>query len=380
MGELYVHNLTKSVEGQLIIDRIDLHMRHDEFLVLLGPEHSGKTTLLRLISGLIEPDGGEIWLDGTNITNLAPNKREICMAFQSGKSLQPQLTAYENIANSIRNQGMTKQGIEMQVISTAQVLGIGHLLQHRTGSLSSEDLQRVALARVLARSARLSLFDEPLTYTDINRRHAAWQEMLMVHRLKSQLSIFATCEPREALALDQRIAIIGSGRIHQVGTANELLYTPANTFVAQYLSTPPISLVHGYVQDTYRQGGGLRYRILCHGFSLTLPLRWNEVMQRFDSSDILLGIRADTLSLLWSSDSAKSQVNVTRALVVEVETHAKSTTLRLRLHSGEEMWTIFRPMPYQQVLPGQLLTLGLDPERVLLFHPLTRQLLLPGSA
>jgi ABC-type sugar transport system ATPase subunit len=378
MGELYVRNLTKSVGGRLVIDRVDLHVRNGEFLVLLGPERSGKTALMRLISGLADPDSGEIWLDTVNITNLPPNERDIGMVFQSGKALQPQLTAYENIANSVKNQGMTQQGVEMQVISTAHMLGIGHLLQRRTVTLSGGEIQRVALARVLARKAKLYLFDEPLTHIDLNSRHAAWQEILMAHRLKSQSSIFVTNEPREAMALNQRIAVIGYGRIHQVGTADELLHTPANTFVAQYLNTPPISIIHGYVQATYQQSGGLRYRILCRSFSLSLPPKWNDFLQRFDSKDILLGIRADTLSLMWSYNSTQQPANVTQAAIVDVEPHAKSTTLKLQLRSGEELQAIFRLTPYQQVLPGQIITIGLDPERVLLFHPLTQLLLQPG--
>jgi ABC-type sugar transport system ATPase subunit len=164
---------------------------------------------------------------------------------------------------------------------------------------------RFGAETILRTGAKLFLFDEPLTHIGLKSRHAAWQEMLMVHRLKNQSSIFVTNEPREAMALNQRIAVMGSGRIHQVGTLDELLHTPADTFVAQYLNTPPVSLLRGHVQATYRQGGSLRYRVLCKSFSLSLPVRWNDFLQRFDLSDLLLGICADTLSLLWSSTSSR---------------------------------------------------------------------------
>lgn len=373
MGELLVRNLTKHQGKHLVIDRVDLHVRDQEFMVLLGPEQSGKTTFLRLICGLEEPDTGEIWIDQKNVTHLAPEKRNVGMVFQSNRALHQNMTVYENIGSSLRNHGVSASGLEMQVVATAHMLGIGHLLQRKTSTLAGGEMQKVALARVLIRKAQVYLFDEPLTHLDLRDRHQAWQEMLMSHRLKSQASVYVTREPAEAIALGQRIAMFGYGRIHQVGSAQEIQQTPANTFVAQFMSTPSMNILTGYLQATYQQPG-LRYRILNRSFSLLLPAAWNDALQRFDAPDILMGIRADALAPLRST-AERAAPNVARAVVLSIERHAKSSTLQLRLGGGEELAALFHLAPYQRIEPGQPVDIGIDPERVLLFHPLTQVLL-----
>ncbi|MBE3559329.1 MAG: ABC transporter ATP-binding protein [Ktedonobacteraceae bacterium] len=375
MGELEVHNLTKRIANRLVVDRVSFHVNDGEFFVILGPEQSGKTMLLRLISGLEDPDAGSIILNGRDITYLPAGQRNIGMAFQSTRVLQDRQNVYDSIAAVLKNQGVPASGVEMHVISVAHMLDIKHLLKRKVANLSGGELQRVALARVLVRKAQLYLFDEPLTHLEIRDRHRAWQQILMAHRLQSQSSIYTTREPSEALAIADRIAVFAYGRIHQVGKASELLDMPANVFVAQFVHIPPMNILHGYLQAIYRQSG-LRYRVLIKGLTIWLPPRWNHVLQRCNSSDILLGIRpASILPEKSFADLETREGNISQALVIEVEYHAKRTSVRLRLPDGEELVALLALAPYERLTPGQVITIGIDTEQLCLFHPLTRLLI-----
>ena len=224
------------------VDGVDLVTREGEFLVLLGPSGCGKTTLLRMIAGLEPPSGGQILIGGQVVNDLPPRARKIAMVFQS-YALYPHMRVYDNIAFPLRAQGMAKGDIPAKVQWAASLFGITHLLARKPRQLSGGERQRVALARALVREPAVFLLDEPLSNLDAKLRAAAREELQQFQRRIATTTIYVTHDQVEAMGLGDRIAVMQSGTVRQIGTPSEVYDEPADTFVAGFLGSPPMNLV-----------------------------------------------------------------------------------------------------------------------------------------
>jgi len=242
MASVEVRSLTKHFDGANAVDNIDLGARDAEFLVLLGPSGSGKTTLLRLIAGLEAPSRGDVLVDGRVVTALPPRLRNMAMVFQS-YALYPHLNVFDNIAFPLRARHMSREQTDRKVDWAAQLFGIGHLLQRKPRQLSGGERQRVALARAVVREPVAFLLDEPLSNLDAKLRTSARDELQRFQRRLAITTIYVTHDQIEALGLGDRIAILDHGRIHQVGTPQEVYEHPADLFVATFIGSPPMNLI-----------------------------------------------------------------------------------------------------------------------------------------
>lgn len=211
---------------------IDLEISEGTYYVLLGRSGSGKTQLLELIAGLSNPDSGEIWLDGENITNRKLQSRGIGLVFQD-YAIFPNMTVFGNIAYSLKAGKAGKEQINERVDAVADDLNISHLLTRSTHNLSGGELQRVALARTLITSPRLLLLDEPMASIDASLKDGIKR---LLRRLNKQglTIIHVTHDYREALSLSSRVGVIHNGRIIQDGKPEEVFRKPVNKFVARY--------------------------------------------------------------------------------------------------------------------------------------------------
>jgi multiple sugar transport system ATP-binding protein len=244
MAVVETRKLTKVFkQGELgAVNDVNLETREGEFLVFLGPSGSGKTTLLRMIAGLEIPTAGEIRIGGRVVTHLTPRERGIAMVFQS-YALYPHLSVYNNIAFPLKAQKVPK-GLHRQKVEWASgLLGIGHLLHRKPRELSGGERQRVALARAIVREPSVFLLDEPLSNLDAKLRASAREELESFHKRVGTTTIYVTHDQVEAMAMGDRVMVLHKGFVRQLGTPREVYDTPADTFVATFLGSPPMNLL-----------------------------------------------------------------------------------------------------------------------------------------
>jgi multiple sugar transport system ATP-binding protein len=242
MAIVEVQNLSKRFDGVAAVDGINLASTDGEFLVLLGPSGCGKTTLLRMIGGLEPPTAGDVLIGGRVVTELPPRARQIAMVFQS-YALYPHMTVYNNIAFPLKAAKLSKAEQEERVAWASGILGIDTLLNRKPRQLSGGQRQRVALARALVREPTVFLLDEPLSNLDAQRRASARDELQGFQRRVGTTTIYVTHDQVEAMGMGDRIAVMDSGRIRQLGTPEQIYDEPADTFVATFVGSPPMNLV-----------------------------------------------------------------------------------------------------------------------------------------
>ena len=244
MAVVETRKLTKVFkEGELgAVNDVNLETREGEFLVFLGPSGSGKTTLLRMIAGLENPTAGEIRIGGQVVTHLTPRERGIAMVFQS-YALYPHLSVYKNIAFPLKAQKVPKQLHQQKVEWASSLLGISALLHRKPRELSGGERQRVALARAIVREPSVFLLDEPLSNLDAKLRASAREELELFHKRVGTTTIYVTHDQVEAMAMGDRVMVLHKGYVRQLGTPREVYDTPADTFVATFLGSPPMNLL-----------------------------------------------------------------------------------------------------------------------------------------
>ena len=222
MASLSLKNLSLTYpNGVRALDEVGLDIADGEFLAVLGPSGSGKSSLLRLVAGLETPTGGWIDMDGRDITHLEPKDRDVAMVFQ-GLALYPHMTVRENMAFGLLARKAPAAEIEERVGEAAATLGLGAHLKKRPRELSGGERQRVALGRALVRRPRVYLFDEPLSSLDAQLRQELREELARLHALTRTTSIYVTHDQKEALSLGSRVAVFDRGRIRQVGTPDAI--------------------------------------------------------------------------------------------------------------------------------------------------------------
>jgi multiple sugar transport system ATP-binding protein len=234
--------------GSHAIANLDLRIADGERLVLVGPSGSGKSTVLRIIAGLVSPTSGRIFIDGQDVTDVPPERRDLAMVFQS-YALYPHKTVRENLAFGLRVRGTAREEIERRVQTTAQMLGIDRLLDRMPARLSGGEQQRVAVGRAIVRQPRAFLFDEPLSNLDPQLRGETRVELVGLHERLAATMLYVTHDQEEAMTLGQRIAVLRAGVIEQLGTPLEVYERPSNLFVARFIGSPPMNVLEGAAID-----------------------------------------------------------------------------------------------------------------------------------
>jgi ABC-type sugar transport system ATPase subunit len=236
-------HVTKRFGGHLAADDITLTVGAGECLVLLGPSGCGKTTLLRMLAGLETVDGGAIYIGDRRVDGLEPAARDVAMVFQN-YALYPHLSVSDNIAFPLRTRGVPAAERQRRVRAAADRVGLGDFLDRRPAQLSGGQQQRVAVARAIVRNPTVYLMDEPLSNLDAQLRLQTRGELKRLHRELGTTMIYVTHDQGEAMTLGSRIAVMQRGRIVQVGSPLDLYRRPINTFVATFLGSPAMNLIH----------------------------------------------------------------------------------------------------------------------------------------
>ena len=231
-----LQHISKSFDGEMVLDDLSLSIKENSFVTLLGPSGCGKSTTLRIIGGFTPPDKGNVIFDGQDITKLPPNKRQLNTVFQK-YALFPHMTIAENIAFGLKIKNKPKSYIDDKIKYALKLVNLSGFEKRDVTSLSGGQQQRIAIARAIVNEPRVLLLDEPLGALDLKLRQDMQYELI---RLKNELGItfiYVTHDQDEALSMSDIIAVMRSGHIEQIGSPWEIYFRPANRFVADFVGT-----------------------------------------------------------------------------------------------------------------------------------------------
>ena len=226
------------------IDKLNIDIADGEFLVFVGPSGCGKSTSLRMLAGLEEVNGGQIFIGDRDVTNLSPKDRDVAMVFQS-YALYPHMTVAQNLSFALRMRGTASGEIAAKISEAARALRLEDLLARYPRQLSGGQRQRVAMGRAMVRDPSVFLFDEPLSNLDAKLRVQMRAEIKSLHARLGGTAVYVTHDQIEAMTMADRIAVMNGGVIEQMGSPLDLYDNPSNLFVAEFIGSPAINLLRG---------------------------------------------------------------------------------------------------------------------------------------
>jgi multiple sugar transport system ATP-binding protein len=248
MAGLELKSLHKSYGDVPVIKGVDLSVTHGEFVVFVGPSGCGKSTLLRMIAGLEDITGGELWIGDTLCNAVEPRDRGIAMVFQN-YALYPHMTVYDNVGFGLKLAKTPKDVRDRKIREAARILQMEHLLDRKPSQLSGGQRQRVAIGRAIVRQPEVFLFDEPLSNLDAALRVETRMEIAKLHQDLGATMIYVTHDQVEAMTLADKIVVLNAGVVQQVGAPIELYQRPANLFVAGFIGSPKMNFATVTIQS-----------------------------------------------------------------------------------------------------------------------------------
>jgi lactose/L-arabinose transport system ATP-binding protein len=326
MSDVTLRDVRKSFGAVEIIKGVDLDIKSGEFVVFVGPSGCGKSTLLRMIAGLETITSGELDIGGNRMNEVDPSQRGIAMVFQS-YALYPHMTVRENMGFALKYAGMPKQEIRKQVDEAARILELEPLMDRKPKALSGGQRQRVAIGRAIVRHPKVFLFDEPLSNLDAELRVHMRIEIAKLHRNLGATIVYVTHDQVEAMTLADKIVVLRSGIVEQVGAPLELYDNPANLFVAGFIGSPKMNFLKGVVE-----GGGagradirlpdfggavvpvaLKGELPAAGAPVTLGIRPSQFVENGDAAlpvtvDMMEHLGAETL--IYARSAASDLVTI----------------------------------------------------------------------
>jgi putative spermidine/putrescine transport system ATP-binding protein len=321
---LRLAELTKIFGASRAVDRVSLSIEPGSMVALLGPSGCGKTTTLRMIAGLLQPNAGEIYLDGSPITQVPVHRRNIGMLFQN-YALFPHMTVAQNIAFGLETRGMGRVAIEARVAEAVQLVQLGGFEERMPGQLSGGQQQRVALARAVVVEPTLLLLDEPLGALDKSLRQSMQVELRALQRRLGITTVMVTHDQDEALTMSDWIVIMREGRIEQMGAPEEVYRRPASRFTASFLGAS--NFFRGRVTGT---ADGVVTIAVPQGPALSLRT------DREVGSEVTVALRPEAVKIVpGDAGNGDDAPNSTQALIEQVIYHGFITHLHMRLPNGE---------------------------------------------
>jgi sn-glycerol 3-phosphate transport system ATP-binding protein len=375
MAEVSFHEVRKVFPGGTVaVDDLTCSVGDGEFIVLVGPSGCGKTTALRMVAGLEEPTSGAIAIGGDVVNGMPPRDRDIAMVFQS-YALYPHKSVFENLAFGLRQHGVPKDEIVRRVKEVGSLLGLDDLLARKPAQLSGGQRQRVAMGRALARDPRVYLLDEPLSNLDAQLRTQLRTDLKHLHQRFPTTAIYVTHDQVEAMTLGDRIAVMNSGRLLQLGTPQEIYRHPANVFVAGFIGSPPMNLLKAVSAHGDIKAGDVEVHV-----------------SGAPDGELIIGIRPEALRIATGTvDEAVVSVQVDVVELLGHETMVYGTIGGARaagpvLHAGiaplpsERTGMVARLDARRQPAPGETIPLAVTPAEVYLFDAESGAAVNPAAA
>jgi len=242
MAQIEFRNVCKYFGSNKVIENLNLTIEDGKFTVLVGSSGCGKTTLLRMIAGIGPASSGQVLMNGKDISEVAPGKRDIAMVFQN-YAIYPTMTVRENIEFGLKNRKVPKEERARLINDYSRIVDMFELLSRKPSQLSGGQRQRIALARAMVKKPAVFLMDEPLSNLDAKLRASMRIELKELHKKLKTTFVYVTHDQIEAMSMADTIVLMEKGEIQQVGTPEEIYHEPANVFAAQFIGTPPMNIM-----------------------------------------------------------------------------------------------------------------------------------------
>ncbi len=301
MAQVILKNLDKFYGSNQILHGIDLEIQDGEFAVLVGPSGCGKSTTLRIVAGLEEASGGDVYIGDTRVNDVEPKNRDIAMVFQN-YALYPHMNVYENMAFGLRLRKYSDEEIKERVEEAAEILSVQDYLYRRPKELSGGQRQRVAVGRAIVRKPSVFLFDEPLSNLDAKLRVQMRTEIKKLHAKLKTTMIYVTHDQVEAMTMGDRIVVMKDGYIMQADHPLKIYEKPQNHFVGSFIGSPAMNFFEVEVQSE---------QLVNEKFSLPIKDIHPAALKSYEGRKIRLGIRPEHFKLLdtYSSIAASLEVS-----------------------------------------------------------------------
>ena len=368
MASLSLKHINKTYpNGFEAVKDFNLEIEDKEFIIFVGPSGCGKSTTLRMVAGLEEISGGELWIGDKLVNDVEPKDRDIAMVFQN-YALYPHMSVYDNMAFSLKLSKVPKDQIDKAVREAAKILDIEHLLDRKPKALSGGQRQRVAMGRAIVRNPKVFLMDEPLSNLDAKLRVQMRTEISKLHQKLGTTIIYVTHDQTEALTVGTRIVVMKDGIVQQVDSPIELYNKPKNLFVAGFIGSPQMNFVEAKVEKA-----GDTVKLVFGSNSVKLPEAKAKVVleKGYEGKKVIFGIRPedikDTKEFIASSPDSviDTTVRVYEMLGAEVFLYL----------SVEQNELTVRVEPNTPARTGDAVKVALDVEKIHVFDKQTEQII-----
>ncbi len=354
MAHLQIRDLHKVYGGKVEVLRdVNIEAQKGEFVVLVGPSGCGKSTLLRMIAGLEDITGGEIFIEGKKVNDLPPAERDIAMVFQD-YALYPHMSVRENLAFGLRIKKFSDDEISSRIAEASRMLNIERLLERRPAQLSGGQRQRVAIGRAIVRHPAMFLFDEPLSNLDAKLRAQTRIEIAALQRKLGTTAVYVTHDQVEAMTLGHRIVVLNKGKVQQCGAPLDLYNTPVNTFVAGFIGNPSMNFFRGKLEIA---DGKKIFRCA------DAIMDFTDASTPQNSCECILGVRPEAFRVPLPSDELNHSKVDLRAQVVIAEPHGHETHLVASVAEAQIIVRSANPKRVavmEKAIAGDMIELNID--------------------
>lgn len=365
MAEVLLKNVCKYFGSVQACKDINMSISDGEFLAILGPSGCGKSTIIRMIAGLETVSSGEIYIGGRLVNNLSPKQRNIAMVFEN-YALYPHMTVFENIAFPLMMLKKSRQEIIDRVNKALQMLRLQHVAKSYPTNISDGQKQRVGIGRAIVRDPALFLFDEPISHLDIMLRQDLRKEIVRLQRELKTTMVYITHDQLEALTMSNRIAVMNESRLQQLGTREEILNNPSNTFVATFVGDPPINFIPAKVTEDsgnislllselgtkipLTESRSFRAVKMAPGAQILLGIRPHHVAISHESADAGIAGKVDFVELLDEYNILTVEIHGTKLLVEVPKSFTASFNASVRIKFPESKLLFFDEAKGENIL------------------------------
>ncbi|WP_010529853.1 ABC transporter ATP-binding protein [Lentibacillus jeotgali] len=356
MAEMRMEQIHKTYDKNVLaVDDFNLDIKDKEFIVFVGPSGCGKSTTLRMIAGLEEITGGDLYIDDKRMNDIAPKDRDIAMVFQN-YALYPHMNVYDNMAFGLKLRKFKKDEIDRRVKNAANILGLENYLDRKPKALSGGQRQRVALGRAIVRDAKVFLMDEPLSNLDAKLRVQMRAEIQKLHQRLQTTTIYVTHDQTEAMTMATRLVVMKDGVIQQVGAPKEVYDQPENIFVGGFIGSPSMNFLTGTLKDGHFANEDATIKIP-EGKMKTLREKG------YVDKEIILGIRPEDIhdepAFIEATPETRITVTIDVAELMGAESYLYSKL------AGQDF--IARVDSRSDITGGEKIDLAFDMNKVLFF-------------
>ncbi len=319
MSEVLIKNMKKVYDNKVTaVHDVNLHIKDKEFIVLVGPSGCGKSTTLRMVAGLEDISGGELYIDGHLMNDIAPKDRDIAMVFQN-YALYPHMSVRDNMAFALKLKRTPQDQINKKVQEVAEILDITQYLDRKPKALSGGQRQRVAIGRAMVRDPKVFLMDEPLSNLDAKLRNQMRAEIIKLRKRINTTFMYVTHDQTEAMTLGDRIVIMKDGYVNQIGTPQELFDRPVNLFVAGFIGMP----VMNFFADSKLLLENGKYFAQIYGVKFELSDFQQKALKANNQQpcDIVAGVRPQYITV--GKGELSATVEVSELMGTEYNIHAR---------------------------------------------------------